>query len=63
MTLSSVAVLRQKGRSRVNTFFMWIIWMLCNQGKPMIAFVLQSVQKKDFAIVKVREGAGGGQMP
>ena len=29
----------------------------------MIAFVLQSARKKDFAIAKVREGAAGGQMP
>ena len=33
------------------------------QDKPMIALVLQSAQKKDFAIAKVREGAAGGQMP
>ena len=37
--------------------------MLRNQDKPMIAFVLQSARKKDFAIAKVREGAAGGQMP
>ena len=37
--------------------------MLRNQDKPMIAFVLQSAPKKDFAIAKVREGAAGGQMP
>ena len=29
----------------------------------MIALVLQSAPKKDFAIAKVREGAAGGQMP
>ena len=34
-----------------------------NQDKPMIALVLQSAPKKDFAIAKVREGAAGGQMP
>ena len=28
----------------------------------MIALVLQSAPKKDFAIAKVREGAAGGQM-
>ena len=28
MTLSSVAVSRQKGRSRVNKCFMWLIWTL-----------------------------------
>ena len=36
--------------------------MLRNQDKPMIALVLQSAPKKDFAIAKVREGAAGGQM-
>ena len=36
--------------------------MLHNQDRPMIVFVLQSAQKKDFAIAKVREGAAGGQM-
>ena len=36
--------------------------MLRNQDSPMIAFVLQSARKKDFAIAKVREGAAGGQM-
>ena len=63
MTLSSVAVSRQKGISRVNKCFMRIIWTLGNQDKPMIALVLQSAPKKDFAIAKVREGAAGGQMP
>ena len=63
MTLSSVALSRQKGRSRVNKCFMRIIWTLGNQDKPMIALVLQSAPKKDFAIAKVREGATGGQMP
>ena len=29
----------------------------------MIALVLQSAPKEDFAIAKVREGAAGGQMP
>ena len=29
----------------------------------MIALVLQSAPKKDFAIAKVRESAAGGQMP
>ena len=29
----------------------------------MIALVLQSAPKKDFAIAKVREGTAGGQMP
>ena len=62
MTLSSVAVSRQKGRSRVNESFMLIIWMLRNQDRPMIAFVLQSARKKDFASAKVKEGAAGGQM-
>ena len=33
--------------------------MLGNQDKPMIALVLQSAPKKDFAIAKVAEG----QMP
>ena len=56
MTLSSVAVSRQKGRSRVNKC---VIWTLGNQDKPMIALVLQSAPKKDFAIAKVREGAAG----
>ena len=63
MTLSSVAVSRQKGRSRVNKCFMQIIWTLGNQDKAMIALVLQSAPKKDFAIAKVGEGAAGGQMP
>ena len=36
--------------------------MLRNQDRPMIAFVLQSAPKKDFASAKVREGAAGGQM-
>ena len=36
--------------------------MLRNQDRPMIACVLQSARKKDFAIAKVREGAAGGQM-
>ena len=36
--------------------------MLRNQDRPMIAFVLQSARKKDFAIAKVKEGAAGGQM-
>ena len=62
MTLSSVAVSRQKGRSRVNESFMWIIWMLRNQDRPMIAFVLQSARKKDFVSAKVKEGTAGGQM-
>ena len=62
MTLSSVAVSRQKGKSRVNESFMRIIWMLRNQERPMIAFVLQSARKKDFASAKVKEGAAGGQM-
>ena len=31
--------------------------MLRNQDRPMIAFVLQSARKKDFASAKVREGA------
>ena len=62
MTLLSVAVSRQKGRSRVNESFMRIIWMLRNQERPMIAFVLQSARKKDFASAKVKEGAAGGQM-
>ena len=62
MTLSSVAVSRQKGRSRVNKCFMRIIWLLGNQDRPMIALVLQSAPKKDFASAKVKEGAAGGQM-
>ena len=37
--------------------------MLRNQDRPMIALVLQKVPKKNFAIVKVREGTAGGQMP
>ena len=36
--------------------------MLRNQDRPMIAFVLQSARKKDFASAKVKEGAAGGQM-
>ena len=36
--------------------------MLRNQDRPMIAFVLQSARKKDFAIAKVRESAAGGQI-
>ena len=36
--------------------------MLRNQDRPMIAFVLQSVRKKDFASAKVSEGVAGGQM-
>ena len=43
--------------------YMLLIWMLCNQDKPMIAFVLQSGRKKFFAIAKLREVAAGGQMP
>ena len=54
MTLSSVAVSRQKGRSRVNKSFMRIIWTLRNQDRPMIAFVLQSARKKDFEIANCR---------
>ena len=42
---------------------MWLIWMLGNQDKPMIALILQSAPKKDFAIAKVRESAVGGQIP
>ena len=45
VTLSSVAVLRQKGRSRVNKCFMRLIWTLGNQDKPMIALVLQRTPK------------------
>ena len=30
--------------------------MLRNQDRPMIAFVLQSARKKDFASAKVKEG-------
>ena len=63
MTLSSVVVLRQKGKSKVNKRFVRIIWTLGNQDKPMIALVLQSAPKRDFAIAKVREGAAGSQMP
>ena len=37
--------------------------MLRNQDRPMIAFVLQSARKKDFASAKVKEGAAGSQMP
>ena len=37
--------------------------MLRNQDKSMIALVLQSAPKKDFAVVKVKEGAAGGQGP
>ena len=33
--------------------------MLRNQDRPMIAFVLQSARKKDFASAKVKEGAAG----
>ena len=36
--------------------------MLRNQDRPMIAFVLQSARKKDFASAKVKEGTAGGQM-
>ena len=36
--------------------------MLRNQDRPMIAFVLQSARKKDFASAKVKESATGGQM-
>ena len=36
--------------------------MLRNQDRPMIAFVLQSARKKDFASAKVKKGAAGGQM-
>ena len=36
--------------------------MLRNQDRTMIAFVLQSARKKDFASAKVKEGAAGGQM-
>ena len=42
---------------------MWLIWTLGNQDRPMIALVLQSAPKKDFAITKVRESAARGQMP
>ena len=37
--------------------------MLGNQDQPMIVLVLQSVPKKDFAIVKVSKSAAEGQMP
>ena len=43
--------------------YMWLIWTLRNQDKPMIALVLQRAPKKDFAIAKIREGAAEGQMP
>ena len=33
-----------------------------NHDESMIALVLQSAPKKDFAIAKVRESAAGGQM-
>ena len=36
--------------------------MLRNQDRPIIAFVLQSAPKKDFASAKIKEGAAGGQM-
>ena len=62
VTLSSVAVSRQKGRSRVNKCVMWLIWTLGNQDEPMIALVLKSAPKKDFAIAKVRESAARGQI-
>ena len=42
---------------------MWLIWTLGNQVKPMIALVLQSAPKKDFAIAKIRESTAGDQMP
>ena len=52
VTLSSVAVSRQKGRSRVNKCFIGLIWTSGSQDKPMIALVLLSAPKKDFAIAK-----------
>ena len=63
VTLSSVAISRQKGRSRVSKCFMWLIWTSGNQNEPMIALVLQSAPKKDFTIAKDRESATGDQMP
>ena len=52
MTLLSVAVSGQKGRAGVSKCFMGLIWTLCNQDKPMIALLLRSAPKKDFAIAK-----------
>ena len=63
MMLSSVAKSRQKRRPRVSKCFMWSVCTLGNQDEPMIALVLWSAPKKDFAIAKVRESAAGGQMP
>ena len=63
VTLSSVAISRQNGRSGVSKCFKWLIWTLGNQDESMIALVLQSAPKKDFAIAKVRESAAEGQMP
>ena len=42
---------------------MWLIGTSRSQDEPMIALVLQSAPKKDFAIAKVGESAAGGQMP
>ena len=50
--LLSVAVSRQKEKSRVNKCFMGIILTLGNENKSMIALVLSSAPKKDFAIAK-----------
>ena len=62
MTLSSGAILRQKGTSGVSKCFMWLIWTLGYQDTPIIALVLQSALKKDFATAKVGESAAGDQM-
>ena len=63
MTLLSVAISRQKGRSSVSKCFIWLFWTVGNQNEPMIALVLQGAPKKNFAIAKVRGSAAGGQMP
>ena len=56
VTLSSVAVSRQKGRSRVSKCFMWSVLTLGNQTKPMIALLRQYCivkrAKRDFAIAR-----------
>ena len=48
MTLSSVAISRQKGRSRVSKTFMWLIWTLGNQDESMIFASIVKRAKERF---------------
>ena len=41
---------------------MWLIWTLGNQDQPVIALVVYTAPKKDFAIAKVGESAAEGQI-